>query len=215
LIAFNYGSLRWTGNVYRYNITQNNGTHTGINVAGEMCVGSIPSGGTCEIYGNTFYSNSTTRGCAVYVPSGGSTSGTTYVANNIFYSNMTNTTAYVNISGGTWTFTGNNYYGNSSGRWIWGSTYTTFASWRSAREATGHNVNPELSNPGNAPSGIGYNPAVMSDYYQVKPSSPMIDAGINLVTTYGWNVGTRDYFGNSIPDASGNYSIGACQNPLS
>jgi len=105
-------------------------------------------------------------------------------------------------SGCTCTFDRNLYYRVEGGvRFKWGSTvYTTLAAWQaSGRDANGLNANPLFT------GAFGGGPAA----YHLQAGSPAINAAA-AVTQGLRGMGTRDYFGASIP-AGGAYDIGAAE----
>ena len=73
---------------------------------------------------------------------------------------------------------------------------------------SGFSVVAELSNAGGGTT-IG-NPNQLTSLlaYKLLPASPMIDAGINLPSVFGNNVGNSDFYDGSLPQESG-YDIGA------
>lgn len=98
----------------------------------------------------------------------------------------------------------------------WGtSTYSTLAAWRSATQQeklgganTGSTVDPLLSSPGNGGT-IG-NPALLNQpsAYRLNSTSPMINTGLDLFALFGVSPGSRDFYGNTLPQG-GAYDIGA------
>jgi hypothetical protein len=86
------------------------------------------------------------------------------------------------------------------------TVYQSLTAWRSGTgqerlgtTAVGFAVDPKLTNPGGGGT-IG-NPDQLTTLaaYRLQSSSPMVDAGLNLPLLFGVNVGSRDYYGSSIP----------------
>jgi len=114
-------------------------------------------------------------------------------------------------------FQGNTYYSTgASFKIIWGATtYSTLSSWRTAKgqeKLNGGNVgysgNPMLTNPGGGQT-FG-NADLLSNLtsYKLQASSPLINTGINLYTTFGMSCGSRDFWGTTLIQGSG-YEPGA------
>ena len=62
----------------------------------------------------------------------------------------------------------------------------------------GFNVDPQLNNPGGGGTvGDAYALTNLAAY-QLQPTSPMINAGLNLPALFGLNPGPADFYGTSI-----------------
>lgn len=132
-----------------------------------------------------------------------------YATNNIFENNIVNATTqglfvhnFTNSSPSPATVDYNLYFsstGASAGIWDWnGTKYTGFAAYRSA---TGLDAHSSFANPLFVSTSI--------PELQVQPSSPAVNAGINLGAAV---VGTLDFAGN--PRVQGaNIDIGAYEQP--
>jgi hypothetical protein len=169
------------------------------------------------VYNNTiYYESARTAASTMYQAEGGAIgfskwgkSGvpSSYIYNNIFVANGNVTPGSENNlvrdeSGCTCTFDRNLYYRVEGGvRFKWGGTvYTTLAAWQaSGRDANGLNANPLFT------GAFGGGPAA----YHLQSGSPAINAAAP-VTVGLRGMGTRDYFGASIP-AGGAYDIGAAE----
>lgn len=170
------------------------------------------------IYGNTCYNvaarpDSTgafngTGGCftsSIYAKSG---KPTLYIYNNNFISDGTvnpgaDDTIVWGDGSGTFTWNNNSWYdvgGNYD--WFWGSgDITTFSGWQAKGfDAAGITGNPQLHGT------VGSGPAA----YQLASSSPLIDKGANVSSIVYGGMGSRDYFGTSIPQGCC-YDIGAAE----
>jgi hypothetical protein len=201
-----------TGNTVRFNISQNDGrknSYGGIETYGNVAADSI--------YNNTVYASpsSGAKPTAIYIEGLGT--GQTIIRNNIFYASGGVYPVVVPVSETTSAleFQQNDYYAFTA---YWGTTtYTSLSSWQSATgeeklngAAVGYTVNPDLvdAGAGGTVSG-GYNPTALTDY-KLASGSPMKNAGINLTTQFGTNIGSTDYYGTSVPTSSG-LSIGAAE----
>ena len=168
--------------------------------------------GAYFINNSCFNSNSTS---AVFELVTGGTC-TCFFSNNIIYAINSTGVAFVRVTD-TFTFAGNEYSGN--GDWIYaGTTYTTYATWQAATGQekiggvnVGLNSNAMLLNPGGAGTIGGYIPASTPQYLLASTSSPVFQAGINPATQYSIGVATADFYGATVPDGSGKYSMGASQ----
>lgn len=204
-LLWEYGNTRIknSGNILRYNISQNDNTNNNNSVYGGISVG--PNCNNNLFYNNTIWS---VKGSSVFVTGG---------TGNKFYNNIfaTQGTANCIVSSSGSFFLSNNYYNPSGFRVKYaGSTYTTLANFRNTINEKrsgllyGYNLNPQLSNPGNGGNiNSGY-PNVLTNYMPLA-GSPMINTAFNL-TTLGLNVGTKDFRKGSIP-FGGAYDIGACE----
>lgn len=139
---------------------------------------------------------------------------TSYVANNVFY--LTGTSSkfiYTFNVTPAMLFIGN-CYSSPSTSIKWGATtYTTFSNWRAAfplqetvaGAATFKATNPSLV--GTVPVGTigGFDPLLLGAY-KTQAASVCKNGGQDLNALYGINMGSRDLFGNTIPQ--GLYDIG-------
>ncbi len=104
-----------------------------------------------------------------------STSTGALVKNNIFY-----TGGYASVDASSETGTAydyNDYFSASGTPFNWGGTAYTFANWQtnSSQDAHSFSADPRLANAA---------PLSSSGNYSLLASSPAIDAGVNLGTTY-------------------------------
>jgi len=206
----------WNNNIMRYNISQNDATHNTSSYS-SIFIGATSTMTNAYCYNNTIYNSLSGSGLlGFYGTSVGGATG--IVSNNIFYS--ANNANLINTIGTNPTIpiTGNDWFNTGNFSMLWnGNTYTTYSSWQTAtgqEKISGSNVgktsNPLLMSPGAAGVTGGYAPALLKAY-RLSQASPMISNGLNLFTVYGINVGSQDYYGNSIPNSSGFYDIGATQ----
>lgn len=196
-----------SGCIIRYCVSEGDGTGTAGRQGGIALYVSSGAITNAQVYGNTVYGASTTATGGCFAMIGAVTGG--FVANNIFYAAgipfISKDSAVSTIA-----FTGNDYFSSTgafSVQWA-GTTYTSLATWQAAtnqEKIAGANValtvDPTLLAPG---SGGTIYPAALStlNAYQLLPGSPMIGAGLNLVTQYAVDIGTQDFYGNAISAAS-------------
>ena len=212
-----------SGNVVRYNISQNDGranTYGGIHVWGRVR--------NAEIYNNTIFMSASPSASprAATVVSGGvpqNRSVGVHFRNNIFISAGAVPLVEVDDvqrASSDLQFQGNIYFAATS-QWImyWGAAaYTDFASWRSVTlqehvngAAVGSAANPLLTNAGAAPAlGDAMRLETLAAY-RLQPGSPAIDAAV--ICAFGIAIGVRDFFGTSLPRGSA-ADIGAGEQPF-
>jgi hypothetical protein len=120
-------------------------------------------------------------------------------------------------SGTGLTFRGNNYWSSGTFNIKWGSSnYASLSDWRTATtqesnsgSSTGSQANPQLENAGGGGTFNDANLLSTLSAYKLQSSSPLIDSGLNLTASpYSLNVGSRDYFGNTLPQGNA-YDVGA------
>jgi hypothetical protein len=194
--TYNDGYVTGSSNLtVRYNVSQND-DRTKDNWYGSITIGD--AGGTLtgvDVYNNTVYQSLGSGSYTATIEGSSASSIHALVANNIFYA--TNGSGMIKGGSPYVSFVGNDYY----------STATEEA--KSSSALLGTTANPLLDHPGGG--GIiteGYDPADLGAY-ELLSGSPMYDAGLNLHALYGINVGTHDYYGNSLP--SSGFDIGAFQ----
>jgi Carbohydrate binding domain len=207
--------LQSKGNIVRYNISQNdsqaphNGFYGGIHIGD---TGGVTKISDLQIYGNTVYAGRG-PGPAIVVE------GNDYniqVYNNVFMT--TGSLAVRRGYGGennTITFAGNAYHSTQGApRFQWGATYDGLGNWRNATgqerlnsSNTGYQGDPQLIAPGQGGTLNDTSKLNTLTGYQLKDTSPVINLGVSL-TSLGLNPGSRDFFGNAIPQG-GQFDIGA------
>ena len=220
LLAQSLNNANHTGNIVRYNISENDGRK---NSSGAIVLwGKVQN---AQIYNNSVYLRAAPSGSprGIFVHNSGVTSmyaTNVGIRNNIFQVNNSLRLLQVPpamLRGVTnLRFENNDYFSTGTAfKIVWGgTTYTGLPAWRSATsqemaagQPVGTNANPLFNAPG-AGGTIG-NPDQLTSLsaYQLQPGSTMADTGMNLVLL-GISVGARDFYGNPIPQGS-QYSIGA------
>jgi hypothetical protein len=218
LAMFNFGSFTNSGNIFRYNILENNiqshgYPHSEITIL-SFSSGTAPSG--IAVYNNTAYNDIHASGDAYMVimdtAAGGGTGNVSgHFCNNILYNGNAGSTAqftFAQVS--SLTVNGNDYFAAGSKNWDWnGTSYSTLAAFKSgaSQEANGLSVDPKLVKAGSGGVVGGYG-APQPTAYQLLPGSALIGAGLDLSSVYSINPGPQDFYGAAIPVAS-RFNIGA------
>ncbi len=207
LMAFSSSDNGPGNNIYRYNISEHdsNGYHyPPIFIA----AGSALTGNKFyyEVYNNTIYSTKDVAYVGDWNDAGVDLSGV-HFHNNIFYTTGTqilNGASAAKFTGNDWWQTNGSFNANG---------YTSLSAWANATgqekvsgNIVGMNSNPMLVNPGNGEKIINHNylPAVTA--YKLRAGSPCLSAGLNLTSLESLNIGSRDYYGNSL---GSNHNMGA------
>jgi hypothetical protein len=201
----------WSGNTYRYNIGQNDGTEISFG-------GNAASTSDVAVYNNTFFGTAGTSFVEFGITGGGTVSG--LVANNIFYADGGMEQFVDDLSWNTATVTGvsflrNDYFTTGTFGITWGGMpFSSLATWvassgqeKSMGSVVGLSVDPKLQHPGSGGTLGGYVPSALSGYL-LESGSPMIGKGLTLTTEVTRGVGKQDFFGDKIPGAQG-YNLGA------
>jgi hypothetical protein len=218
MLAHKWDDFVHSGNVIRYNISQNDGRQN--RYAAIQTWGRIRN---AEIYNNTVYMTYSQGGQrAVYLRNSSIEAQDPehlHIRNNIFQvkggvplldaaTSVLDAAVDVRLEGNVWWSSGSVF------KIAWkGVTYGSLSAWRTATGQerlngvdVGLSVDPQLASPG---TGIGYNNAFLIHdvwQYRVKATSPAIDAAVDLASL-GVSVGPRDYFG--APPLRGRADIGA------
>jgi hypothetical protein len=191
------GASTFRDNIVRYNIFQNDG-HKRHGLIDFWAAGGGKVENT-DVYNNTLYVGPDTVEAAFFRVTSGSKIPNTRIFNNIILTVPGK--ACADIGSGV-TFQGNCYWSGGGPLNING--YTSLAAGQATGQEmldgqpVGYETDPKLVNPGGS-----------SDTdYQLQSSSPMINGGLDLPVEFGLDVGSQDYFGNSIPQ-DGAYDVGA------
>lgn len=222
------GANAWNHNTVRYNVSENDGAGVGLI--------SAQTGMATAVYNNTFYQSATTGGVCFVMGNGGNYD--LVYANNVCHN--TNTLSHVMIYSPNSTppapptsavFTHNAYYtaagsfaavDGSSSQCVTHNNCNTLADLQAAYGYETGSIQVSsptglgLTNPGGggtcqAGTSIPTGPQPCPNAYVATTGSVLIGSGIDLTQTpYSLNVGTRDYYGTSIPNGHGTgYNIGA------
>ncbi len=192
-----YGAGTHSGNVIRYNITQNNGLR-GASAGGRVASAlGIYGGATPKIYNNTFYHYYTGSGTNVLIAADSAD-----YANNIFA--IENGATYGSLAA-TSTVVGNTYNtraGSSFSITINGATYTTLAGLhgggleKNGGIDYGASGDAVFTNAGNGGAGLPSAQIETLSAYDISGASAAHNAGINLAT-WGVTAPVLDFHGNT------------------
>jgi hypothetical protein len=222
---FPWAAFPNSGNVVRYNVSVNDGraeNYPGIYIYAEG------TGVTnTDIYNNTVYQSPAAFGTpsAVRAERWWGSPGSIRFRNNLLITKGGVPLVEAPAGMSDLTFQGNNYWSTWDSFEIkWGNTtYGSLPGWRSAtgmERLNGGDVglsrNPRLLASGSRPTLGDPDRLPTLDAYRIRNDSPLRDAGLNLAAAFGVSVGTRDYFGASIPQY-GVFDVGAHEfaNPVS
>lgn len=203
------GSSAHSGNIVRYNVSQNDARTTGY---GAFQIYQNPIND--EIYNNTVYMSSATRQTAG-VRFASFVGSNLHFRNNLFV--VTGGALLLDVSGGSGTlFQGNDYWASGGAFAIKNnnSVYSSLSAWQTTSQEmlsgarVGMQVDPLLVGAGAGASVDDPHQLSSLAAYKLQPGSALITAGLPLMIDFGLSTGTRDFFGNSIP-RGGLWSIGA------
>lgn len=208
---FVYDSASLTGNhgnIIRFNISSNDSKkwNGAIQIASSNATAIVGS----QCYGNTIFTKGAQAVACMKVYKGGTAGLTATIANNIFVSENPNAklvfTNATNPSSAT--FAGNNYYNISTFAIEWnGTTYSSVAAWQTAtgqEKIAGVNVSQNVE-----PKTYYFGSTIAGDASgaRLTVASALLNTGVNLLTNFSIDPGTRDYFGGAVSSA-GPYSVG-------
>jgi hypothetical protein len=219
LLAQYAGASRMGGNVFRYNISQDDGWAVGF---GGITVfsgqGNLPADET--VFHNNVVYASKGASSAVRFLSGGERVKNVRFYNNVFMTcggrPLLRTRATLHRSN---RFAGNSYHAAGGGflvDWL-GTRHSSLASWLAASDQErldgtlmAVSEDPMLTAPGLGDTDAGSTVLEAFRAYAPKPGSPLIDAGIDLWDWFGRSPGLSDIRGAAIPFGNG-YDIGAVE----
>ncbi len=219
LLAQFFTAPAFSNNVVRYNISYNDGRRNGYGGV-LMFTDFLRTMDDVEIYGNTIYVSPAATGRPAAVRAFNGTYGNVNFRNNIFITEpgVELIRSSVPLVPGEVTFQGNVYWTTDGSFEVEanGTTYTSLADFRSTGQEMlgptplGLHIDPMLVAPGN--------PQLLTDpteldslaAYQALPGSPVIGAGLDLLTLFGIDPGPRDFYGTVIPQGTA-LNIGAAQ----
>lgn len=224
---FEWGNkIRYTNNIIRYNISQNDARKNGY---GAISFWSNDSKlYNCEVYNNTIYlsDSSIVSGTPSAIKFSNKSMSNLKIRNNIFY--VTKGVSMLNAPLFDTTvalFQNNNYYSTiNRPTFYFGSYFYSLSEWKAGaagqemkgNKSIGFSKDPLFINPG---GGKSIKPTHGGDLtymtaYMIQPTSEMIDAGLNLNEEFGIDIGSRDFYNNKVLEGS-NFDIGANEfNPL-
>jgi hypothetical protein len=192
-----------SNNVIAFNISSNDAK---TNNSAIVLHGSAKGITGSKIYNNTVFCKSTVVGVGCMRIEKGSGSLTAVIANNIFVSEQTNTrliTTNATNPGAGVTVAGNNYYAISTFAIEWNaSTYGSVAAWQTAtgqEKISGVNVSQNIE-----PKTYYLGSAITGDASgaRLTTASGLLGTGVNLLSNFGIDPGTRDYFGGAVSSSS-------------
>jgi hypothetical protein len=160
------------------------------NDGGKRYWGIVATTGVHYVYNNVFYENN----YGIMADTG---EPTVVVQNNIFAGSSNETWYYIYIQSGTYRGDNNLFFGGANGWQDRGVTMATLVAWRASSGQDGRSLNSDPL-------------FVSSSDFRLKPSSPAIDAGVNVGLT-------KDILGVAIPQGSapdiGAYEVGGPRPP--
>jgi len=221
LLAHKPDDLTHTGNVVRYNISQNDARRN--NYASFHVWGRIRN---AEVYNNTIYVKSSSTGSprAVYIKNLSIETHDVqhlHIRNNLFVTTSTARLVEVvatQLDGAVDLRFENNAYFSSGAlaRYVWGATtYNSLGAWRTATgqeqlggAPVGFEGDPMVEGLGSAGT-IG-DPAALNriEAYRLRGGSPLIDKGLDLGSRFGVDAGPHDYYDVATPRGAA-FDIGA------
>ena len=220
-----YGIYQYTnarkfkGNVIRYNISENDGVdnkYGGINLWSTNSSGGIRD---TKIYNNTIFVSDNTNGAALAEfpdEEGASFLYNTEIYNNILVGMPGKKLLDIPHPGDQWTLKGNCYYTFGDQVQIkWGDkTFKSLEEWRRATGQEQHDgtdigieADPGLTSHGQGGTIGDHYLLDRLDAYKLKQSSVLVDLGLDLRSTFGIDMGIRDFYNNQIPQG-GLFDIG-------
>lgn len=196
-----------TGSTIRFCVAEKNASNATAQQGDIVVFNASGTTSGVAVYNNTVYASTIRATCGALALVNSSTG---VIANNIFFAasgtNIIATTGTLGAIG----LHSNDYWTPGAFVIKWsGTTYSSLATWQAAtsQDATGLNVDPTLTNPGNGGTIGAGNPLSGLTAYLLLGGSPMIHTGINLTTSFSINPGSQDFYSNAITAAT--LSIGA------
>jgi hypothetical protein len=210
-----YGaSVQYSGNIIRYNISQNDARKGSSGAIAFWGVDNSHRINQSEVYNNTVFVNNSNviSGTPAAVRLMGSNFWQVKLSNNIFYvdGGATLLQADMMVDSSALHLLANNYYAvNGSASFLWGGGfYNSFSLWKAAaitqeRRGTfqfGMQGDPRLTAPGTVAT-VGFAqlqqlPLYLSAY-RLQQSSLALDAGLNININFGSSIGIRDFYGDA------------------
>jgi hypothetical protein len=209
------------GNAVRYNLSQDDGRR---NQYGAVEVYGAVQNAT--VHGNTLFLSPPPAGSPVAIRVRNDLSPTLDVAKLRLANNIVVTDGAIPLvdvaptqldEPGQITFVGNAYFAQDGVFvWRWGrANYDDLARWRDATgqeridlEDLGFDVDPLLDQPGQAPTLGDASLLETITAYQLQPTSPLVDQGLDLVARFGIDPGPVDFWGTALPQGRA-FDVGA------
>ncbi|WP_035606111.1 right-handed parallel beta-helix repeat-containing protein [Haloferula sp. BvORR071] len=210
------GSKGNSYNVVRYNVSDSDGRDPGSAAASGICI--CDNVDDLVVYGNTVFMSAPpgdTTVPAIRVRELGNDPDDVTITNNIFVTSGGTRLVYQDSDADV-TFAGNNYWSGSGSFVIRdnGSTYSSLSSWRSSKgqeklggKSTGSNLDPHFDTPDIVARDVSSSLGRMAAF-RLRADSPLIGKGLNLKTSFGIDIGPRDFFGGPTLQGSGS-EVGA------
>lgn len=204
----------FSGNTMRYNISANDGRK---NSYGAVHVwGPIDN---TDIYNNTIYvtPGARARPAGIVFDPDRTTTTAVELRNNIVQTTGGVPLLVLSSEQPGLLLQGNAYFASEAPftlDWL-GTRYSSYAAWQAATgqeqlagRDVGLSVDPQLRDPGRVPTLDDAMRLSTLDSYQLKPTSPLIGAGIDLRRAFQIVPGDQDYYGNALPQGAA-FEIGA------
>jgi len=215
LLAQFSGARPFYGNTVRYNISQNDGRKNSDSGIALWRAGSTQLRDV-KIYNNVVYIKPAPTGASRAVEVASPTVNV-HFRNNVLIT--TGGLALVEaVAGQSGILFQSNSYWPSGGvfkiRWS-GANYSGLNAWRTGTgqevlngSSTGFTADPKLTSPGTGATINDTSLLPTLTAYKLRSDSPLIDAGLNLLSLFAIDPGPRDFYARSIPKGAG-YDVGA------
>jgi hypothetical protein len=216
------GARPWGNNTVRYCISVNDAKTN--NSAVTLFTAPNTTWNGLKMYNNTIYVTPSSKNKyitfgAVQMTDYGTNMSGVECYNNIFYTTggLPLVTVPSTFVAQTPKFIGNLYYTNSEPFSItYGNKYTSLADFRNAgtycekngNNNTGINLDPQLININKSPLTVFPKPTDSLNAFHFSQMSPCRNAGLDLKTLFGIDMGTKDFWGNTLKNEN-TYDIGA------
>ena len=219
LLAQFAAATAWSGNVIRYNVSQDDARRNNYGGIDLYTGAGAPALSDSQFYGNTVYLTPVAGTNPIGLFVDGETDGFG-VYNNIFEVGSVMRPLVVSYPGTDLTLAGNDYWTGSATalNLVWDDTvYGTLGAFRAGTgeemvgaTPTGLGVEPDLVDAGNGGTpapGVALTASLPQ--YQLQPGSPLIDAGVSL-PALGVDPGATDFYGTAVPQGAG-FDVGAAE----
>ncbi len=202
------------GNVVRFNLSsgdaRRSAAYGGITVWGRIA--------DADIYNNTVVTKPSATSRPAPLKLAGQLAGVR-IRNNILLSNGAGPVVTSPALPLTAVQLQGNDYARIGAPWAlrWGSSsHTSLTSWRGATRqeyvgaaASGTTVDPQLADAGATLTLVDVADRNGAAALSLRSTSPLLGRGLALGSLFGLDAGSRDYFGNPLPELAGPYDVGA------